>query len=401
MQESIFIQSLIKLKDYCEKENFKGWDPYDGLNSKIFQVTPLKKWEITRLAWIQAFKRSPMNLRRLFLVPKEHNAKGVGLFLTGYCNLYKYWQQKGNIQFGNAQEILEKIRFLSDLLIQLQSTGYSGACWGYNFDWQNRVFFQPKNTPTVVVTSFVANALFDAFEITKNKEYLKIALSACNFVEKDLNRITISNNEFIFSYSPLDYSQVYNASLLGARLLARGYSYLQNKNWSELSINAVQTIINKQSNDGSWIYGEDKVQNWIDSFHTGYNLECIYEVMNYTENKSFTNSFNKGLKFYLSNFFLSDGTPKYYHNNTFPIDIHSPAQFIATLSKTGKLKENRELADLVLAWTIKNMQSRKSYFFYQLKKGISSKIAYMRWAQAWMFYALTNYLTATIHENMD
>jgi len=401
MQESIFIKSLLKLKFYCEKEKFKGWDPYDGLNSKIFQATPLKKWEITRLAWIQAFKLSPINLRRFLLVPKEHNAKGIGLFLTGYCNLYKYCQQAHDIQFGTTEELLDKINYLSGLLIKLQSFGYSGSCWGYNFDWQNRVFFQPKNTPTVVATSFVANALFDAFDITKNDEYLKTALSACTFIEKDLNRIFITHNEFIFSYSPLDHSQVYNASLLGARLLARGYSYTQNSTWYELSLNAVQTIINKQSIDGSWIYGEAKVQNWIDSFHTGFNLECIFEVRKYTGNESLINPFNKGFNFYLANFFLKDGTPKYYFNKTYPIDIHSPAQFIALLSKTKKMKENQEIADRVLDWTFKNMQSGTSYYYYQLKKGFSSKISYMRWGQAWMFYALTYYLTAKINENLD
>ena len=35
-------KAFISLKEYCEAENFKGWDPYDGLNSKIFQATPLK-----------------------------------------------------------------------------------------------------------------------------------------------------------------------------------------------------------------------------------------------------------------------------------------------------------------------------------------------------------------------
>jgi len=38
------------------------------------------------------------------------------------------------------------------------------------------------------------------------------------------------------------------------------------------------------------------------------------------------------------------------------------------------------------------MQDKNGYFYYQLKKGISSKIPYMRWAQAWMFYALSEYL---------
>ena len=77
--------SFLKLKIYCEKENFAGWDPYDGLNSKLFNATPLKHWDIARWAWIQAFKLSPINFRRLMLVPKEHNAKGVALFLLGYC----------------------------------------------------------------------------------------------------------------------------------------------------------------------------------------------------------------------------------------------------------------------------------------------------------------------------
>ena len=35
-----FIASFIKLKHYCEKEGYKGWDPYDGLNSRVFQALP-------------------------------------------------------------------------------------------------------------------------------------------------------------------------------------------------------------------------------------------------------------------------------------------------------------------------------------------------------------------------
>ena len=49
-------QSFLKLKSYCEKEQYKGWDPYDGLNSTIFQALPLKHWDLARLTWIQGFK---------------------------------------------------------------------------------------------------------------------------------------------------------------------------------------------------------------------------------------------------------------------------------------------------------------------------------------------------------
>ena len=37
------IDSFVKLKEYCEKEEYKGWDPYDGLNSKVFQAIPFLK----------------------------------------------------------------------------------------------------------------------------------------------------------------------------------------------------------------------------------------------------------------------------------------------------------------------------------------------------------------------
>ena len=56
MKEEV-LSSLKKLKDYCEKEQFKGWDPYDGLNSRIFQALPFfKNSAICRLAVIQFFK---------------------------------------------------------------------------------------------------------------------------------------------------------------------------------------------------------------------------------------------------------------------------------------------------------------------------------------------------------
>ena len=29
-----------------------------------------------------------VNFRKLFLVPKDYNAKGIALLLSGYCNLY-------------------------------------------------------------------------------------------------------------------------------------------------------------------------------------------------------------------------------------------------------------------------------------------------------------------------
>lgn len=391
MQKDLIVETFLSLKNYVESEEYKGWDPYDGLNSKFFKSFYFEKYKIPRWVWIQLFKNNPINLRGLFKIPKEYNPKGLGLFLHGYCQIYSI-ADRGNNIFGNKEEILRKINFLVNLLHDISTKDFSGACWGYNFDWQNRVFFQPKGTPTVVATSFISSALFEAYEITKNYDILELALSSCKFVAKDLNRTHLENGKFIFSYSPLDHSRVYNASLLGSRLLAQGYSYTDNQEWLELSRKSMETICDLQGHDGSWVYGANSNQQWIDSFHTGFNLECLFDYEFYTKDKTFQPNYEKGFNYYVNKFFLNDGTPKYYHNKKYPIDIHSPAQFIFTLIKTHQYDKYKSLADKVLQFTFAKLKSTDGFFYYQLKPIGSSKIPYMRWAQAWMFYSLASLL---------
>jgi hypothetical protein len=384
------LRSLSELQAYCEREQFKGWDPYDGLNSSLFQAIPLiSRNRIARLVWIQFFKRSPLNFRNFSGVKKGYNSKGLGLFLSGYCNLYSIDPQK---------KYLERINLFSEQLLSLQNREYSGACWGYNFDWQARAFFQPKNTPTVVASTFVANALLDAYEITKDQKLLNTAVSTSSFILKDLNRTYSKQGNFCFSYSPLDKTAVFNASLLGSRILSRIYSYTGEKKLIEEAKKSVEFCCSYQQNNGSWVYGTLPFHQWIDNFHTGYNLECISEYMKYSHDSSYSENLEKGFEYYLKTFFTKDGIPKYYNNSVYPIDIHSPAQFIITLDKLGKLCEQKEIANTVLNWTIKNMRSKKGYFYFQINSFFSSRIPYIRWAQAWMFYSLSTYLKADSHE---
>lgn len=390
------LKSFQSLRKYCEAEKFKGWDPYDGLNSKVFQALPFfKKSAICRLIMIQGFKRSPLNLRRIMLVPKGYNAKGIGLFLQGYCNLYKAVKENPLLEnsLGTAEELKQQINELAELLISLQSKGYSGACWGYNFDWQaRRLFLFPKYTPTVVATNFCATALMDAYEITENKRYLDIALSAAKFVMNDLHRADY-NGGFLFSYSPLQGNDtVFNASLLGSKLLSYCYRYTGNEAYRDAARQSVVACCNGQSDDGSWVYGMLPVQSWIDSFHTGYNLDGLIAYEEQTGDTSFRTNIEKGFDFYINNFFMEDGAPKYYHNRQYPIDIHCPGQLFITLSRLHRFDEYKDLAQKVLDWTIKNMQDKKGYFYYQLKPGISSRISYMRWSNAFMFNALSYYI---------
>lgn len=385
-------QAFNNLKTYCEAEQYKGWDPYDGLNSKVFQALPFKHWDLARLAWIQGFKRSPINFRKLLFVPKEHNAKGVALFLLGYCRLYQL-AQKGCEDFGTKAQLLQKIKEITKLLLSLRSQGYSGSAWGYNFDWQaRRLFLFKKNTPTVVATAFCVEALIESYEITKDQTVLRDTLTAANFVLNDLSRTPYGKGH-IFSYSVKDGNNtVINASLLGAKILSYSYKYTQNKDHAEQAKKAVLAACELQEDDGSWIYGLLPIQSWKDSFHTGFNLDAIETYQQNTKDFSFKSYIDKGTEYYVKAFFEANGMPKYYHNKTYPIDIHCPAQVIVTLSKLNRFKAHEELLSKVLDWTITHMQDAKGYFYYQYRKGLSSKIPYMRWSNAFMFNAMVHYL---------
>jgi hypothetical protein len=382
-------------------ENFRGWDPYDGLNSKVFQTTPLKDWDLARFVWIQTFKLNPINLRKFFLVSKEYNAKGIALFLTAYCNLYKYWEQTSNPQFGNEVELLKEIRFLSDLLIQLQSKGYSGACWGYNFDWQSKAFFLPKHTPTVVATSFAVEALLKAYEIIKSETYLSVALSSALFITNDLNRIP-KQQGFMFSYSSQDQRAVYNASLLGTKTLSLIYNYSKNKEYKQLAFLSAQAVCDMQNPNGSFPHSDQVGNQWRDNFHTAFKLESLAYFQNYCSDESFAINIKKGYIYWLENFFdKRTGIAFYYEHNKSIIDLHCTAQSIPTFYALDKFKSQKVLIAKMLEWAIKNMQSKKGYFYFQKRENYTNKIPYMRWPNAWMFYGMSYYLLAELKDEKN
>ena len=391
-------ESFAALRSWCEAERFKGWDPYDGLNSRIFQALPLKKSKFCRLVVIQVFKRNPINLRKIACVPKKYNTKGLALFLQGYCNLYNAISNDSSFsnQIGKKSIILDIINELSGFLLNLQSKGYSGACWGYDFDWQSKAFFLPANTPTVVATSFVVEALLSAYKITGVEKYKDTALSSANFIIKDLNRIP-HGDDFMFSYSPLDNRAVYNATLLGSKTLSLIYHYTHDERLKELARKSVKAVCEEQNPDGSFPHSEQVGNKWRDNFHTGFKLESLAIYQTLCKDFSFKDNLDNGLDYWIKHFFVKDkGIAKYYDTDgdSGLIDLHCVAQAIPTMYKTKQIDTpyNQELIENILKWSITNMQDKKGYFYFQKINNIINKIPYMRWPNAWMFYGISYWL---------
>src|SRR5439155_9549687 len=111
----------------------------------------------------------------------------------------------------------------------------------------------------------------------------------------------------------------------------------------------------RQHDDGSWWYAEDPKYHWIDSFHTGYNIDSLKRYIECTGDSSYEQHLLRGLRYFRDVFFEVNGRPRYYHNSTYPVDIQCAAQAIETLAHcTDRDASCLERSQKVAEWTIEN-----------------------------------------------
>ena len=380
------------LFQYCQNQDFAGFDPFDGLNSRIFQATPLKYLAPARLAWLQMVKRSAKDLRPLLRVPKGENAKGIALFALAELSRFRADGEAEHRE--NAVALIERLRRHG--ISGKTANGSRTLSFGYNFDWQSRAFYAPKGTPTIVPTAFAARAFVEAFELFGEQTFLDEATAICEFILSGLNRPVETMDELCFSYSPLDKSVIFNASLLAGETLAAVGAITGNAEYLDHAKKTARFVVNKQNENGSWAYGSKLRHKWVDNFHTAYILLSLSRIDKFTGETENLSAIVSGFDYWLDNFFLANGTPKYFDGETYPIDIHSAAAAIAVLSEMKNL-DARALPQSVKTaeWTAKNMLDEDGYFYYQVRRTSAVKTPFIRWGQAWMAFALARLIEAS------
>ncbi|WP_199482737.1 aspartate-semialdehyde dehydrogenase [Vibrio owensii] len=368
----------------AENNDFAGFDPFDGLNANLFDVFPSLRNSIFGLAWIQAFKRSSFNMRHVLGVPKKRNPKGIGLFISGMLEQYHLTKEP---------RLLEQAKTLADWLLENRccSDTWGSSCWGYHFDWKARAFFVPKGKPNVISTIYVSRALFELGKLVNDNTYIEAACSSAEFIVQHL--YTEENGRQFFAYIPGETAFVHNASLWAAAWVGFVGNELSNNDYKSIARHVAMQSVSEQSSDGSWVYGARSHHQFIDGFHTGYNLEALNELKNSLQTNEFDESIELGLTYYKEHLFEADGTAKYYHNNRYPLDPHSVAQAVITLIKVGGQKSDIEMASKVLNWSIDELYlSDRKQFVYQKTAKATNSINYVRWTQAWMYLSMSVYL---------
>ncbi len=383
--KSVLLDSIGRLSHWLEIHDYRGYDTFDGLNARY--VRPLTfNSVLLRTVLQQGMRRFPVNLRPLLGVARERSTKGMGFLARGFIRLHEATDDP-----AWADHALMALQWL----IQNQSPGYSGACWGNHFDYQSRTFYLPAGTPTVVWTSLIGHAFLDGWEHFGRQEYLQIAQSSCEHILRDLETFPDGEAACI-AYVPGKNSQVHNANTLGASLLARTWKITRNAAYLELARKAIQYTAQHQRADGAWFYGEKQNLHWVDNFHTAYVLDCFKHYTESTGDTQFTSHMMLGYRYWKETFFLANGTPRYYDGKTLPIDIQCCSQAIDTLVFFRDYdNEAIALALKVAEWTIDNMQDHDGHFYYRrYSRWVVNKTPTLHWGQATMLCALAGLYNA-------
>jgi len=370
--------SLNRLQKWIEEHNYKGYDPADGLNSYLRPLT-FGNLFLDRLLQ-QLVWRSPINIRPILGIKPAASRIARGYMAWGYLTRY---QTTGDEKYKRkATESLEWLK-------ANKAPGHKEYSWGKTHDFASRGGRQGKYEPITIWTSLIGFSFIAAYEMTKDELYLEVADSICQWILKVPR--TRTETGYCINYTPKDdgTSTIHNQSMVAAAMLAKTYKHTGNPEYLNVAGEAMKYSCTRQNPDGAWFYGEGPKWNWIDNFHTGYNLDALKSYMESTGDKTWEANLKTGFEFYLNNFFEENGRPRYYHNRAYPIDSQCIAQSIETLANFAEYDERAlPLSIKVAQWAIDNMQDKTGYFYYAKYPLFTLKVPLIHWAQATTYRAL-------------
>jgi hypothetical protein len=359
--------AVARIRAWGEARDWRGYDPYDALNSPVAPLTDTSR--LARRLLTQAVKLSPVNLRPALGIRPAWNAKAIGLVASAYVRLAAAGDETAR---PHAERWLEWLE-------QNHSGDETGLAWGYHFPVQTRFFRYERGTPNTIATSFVAHAFLDAAELLGDGRRKEPASAAGGFL---VTRMLATDAErAYFRYLPHEDELVHNANLLACSVLARA-------GIDEPTRSAVATSLAAQRPDGSWPYSESPEGGWVDNFHTAYDLESLTHCAWLGD--AVANALRTGADYWRRALFAADGTPKYTPESLYPIDAHCYASAIDAWLALGDMAEAERLALLL----VDRMLDPSGYVWFQRQRFWTNRVPLVRWSTAPSFKALTGVLLA-------
>ena len=389
----IFETSINKFIAWLECNGTAGYDPYDlwstryGIKARRLYYRYGKPAALPVVPLVLADRFIPMAAR--CGVAKKRYAMSHAHLILGYLDLYSAGVDK-------ETDWLNKAGLLTDELDRIKPRGYSGDCWGYPFDWENRRGLWPKNTPLITVTPYCFEALVSMYQVSGDTKYMEHARSVLRFAIHDLNNTDRPGGAVASSYSPLDRSLVINASAYRAFLLVKGGQLFDDSQATNLGRKLVRFVLQSQRPDGSWPYAlEEEGDDFIDHFHTCFVLKNLAKVFDVAGDDDIRLAIERGYAFYKSRLFDDRGLPIPFAAGGNRLLRYSMYDFAEAINLGIVIRDlvpgAYERSHKVAQAAVKQYQLPDGHFVTSIgRAGLADKLAFIRWPQAQMFHALTS-----------
>lgn len=330
-------------------------------------------------------------MRRL-VVEKQRYATADAQLVLAFLNLHA---------LEGARRHLDRALDLGRDLLAEAIPGFSGPCWGYPFDWENGHGSPwPKNTPYITCTPYAYEAFVGLFETTGDPAHLQIARGIARFVHDDLKDIPTGGNSAAASYSPFDDRRVVNASAYRAFVLFDAARRFDREDYRATATRNLNFVLDSQRDDGAWFYAMEDSPSFIDNFHTCFNLKNLHKLNRALRSPRVGEAIRRGFDFYLRNLIDSSGNPRSFavepRFQLATLEMYNVAEAITLGTLLRKdIPEAGVLAERLVARLVSRHQLPDGHFVTRVYRGgIRHRFPFLRWPQAQLFLALTNFRVA-------
>jgi hypothetical protein len=393
--DAVAVRALLETLAYSRERDYTGWDYCDGLSSRILRALPVQnRW--VNLAFQETAKRAPVNVRPLLLVEQRRNFMGAGLFamanLTADRLLDEYdigavcgSDVVGDPTVDYAGEALD----LLDWLVANRCRGYSGFCGSHQHRTQSLTNTGDTTMPSVVSTAFPARALLRAGDL--DPVFSAVGETAAEFVVEDLAYREVEGGAVIKYLPKDDWEYVTpNAMAVGAALLVDLSVATGDRTLAERAGRILDYVAGLQTDAGGWYYRypPDESHLSMDNFHNGFIIEAMLRYDEAVDGDRYADVLDRALSFYRGKLFDANGAPNWDESSPYPRDVHASAQGIIVFSRAGEFERARQ----ILAWTLENFSPGDGRFYFRSHRFYTKRITLMRWCQAWMAFAISEYL---------
>lgn len=353
----------------AREADWRGADPYDALWWSRWPQ-PLVRHRRGRQLLIQLHARAPVDPRPLYRRSHPQISKTLALFGAAAARL-------GQRQL--AQDALD--RLAAD-----ETTGAPG--FGYPFPVQTRWSFYGSNTPNAIATAFGALALEEGARAFDRPDWAARAEDAAAWALDAL----WSEERGWFVYHPSSNALVHNANLLVARLVAQTLGL--DGTAGERVARAVGQTLAAQLEDGTFPYGAGSGLEWADSFHTGYVLECLGDLLD--TDAGVEAALRRGVDAYLARFFGRAGEARLWPDRPYPEDGHSAGTAVTTLVSLAARGFVDAASIEPVARRVTTHVVRGSHAVHRRHRRWTTHVDYIRWCDGHVALGLASYALMTV-----